>query len=64
MALDLLAFIRLGRIEPCSVSRLFIDPLAEIERAMAKRDEGFHRLNRHADQADYLPTLSARAAKQ
>jgi hypothetical protein len=25
MALDLLAFIRLGRIEPCSVSRLFIE---------------------------------------
>jgi hypothetical protein len=45
MALDLLALIRLGRIEPCSVSRLFIEPLAEIERTMAKRDEGFRRLN-------------------
>ena len=28
MAHDLLALIRLGRMEPCSVSRLFIEPLS------------------------------------
>lgn len=38
--LDLLALISVWWIEPCAISRLFIEPLAESERAMANRDEG------------------------
>ena len=38
--LDLLALVSVWRIEPGAISRLFIEPLAEIERAMANRDEG------------------------
>lgn len=43
--LDLLALVSVWRIEPGAISRLFIEPLAESERAMANRDEGLSRFD-------------------
>lgn len=43
---DLVRFFLLRWLEPCAISRYFIETLAEIERAMANRDEGFRRFNR------------------
>lgn len=38
--LDLLALVSVWRIEPGAVSRLFIEPLTDSERAMANCDKG------------------------
>ena len=44
--LDLLALISVWRIELGAISRLFIEPRAESERAMANRDKGLRRFDR------------------
>ncbi len=38
--LDLLALVRMRRVEPRTFSRLLIETFAEVERAMANRNKG------------------------
>ena len=59
--LDLCAVVRVWRTEPGAISRPFIEPFAEIERAMANREEGFRRLNRQKIR-EHVPRFCGRAS--